>query len=73
MFTELYLNYLYKPNINSMGDIEVNIDNIIKNLKQFSGNKRLKRKRRIRNPRKPRKKNIIIINLLQKNLKNYLK
>ena len=57
MFTEIYLNNLYIPNINSMGDIELNIDNIIKNLNEFSETKRLKIKRRIRNPYKPRKKN----------------
>ena len=71
MFTELYLKNLYIPNINSMGDIDVNIDNIIKNLNEFSETKRLKIKRRIRNPYKSRKNNKY--NLAQKNLKKLFK
>ena len=56
-FTELYLKESYIPKINIMGDIKVNIDNIIKSLNEFSETKRLKKKRRIRNPYKLRKRN----------------
>ena len=56
-FTELYLKKSYIAKINTMGDIEVNIDNIIKNLNEFSGTKRLKIKRRIRNYHKYINKN----------------
>ena len=45
MFIEIYDKSKYNPTINQLGDIKVNIDNIIENIDKFSGNKRLKVRR----------------------------
>jgi len=42
MFKEIYDKNQYIPSVNKMGDITMNIDNIIKNLDEFSEHKRLK-------------------------------
>ena len=42
MFKEIYDKSQYIPSVNKMGDITMNIDNIIKNLDEFSEHKRLK-------------------------------
>ena len=46
LFKEIYEKNKYIPKINQVGDIIINIDNIIKNLKSYSGSKHLKIKRR---------------------------
>ena len=42
MYMEIYDKSQYVPTLNQLGDIKVNIDNIIKNLDNFSEYKRLK-------------------------------
>ena len=55
MFTEIYDKGRYTPVINQMGDIKINIENIIKNLDEFSENKRLIIHRSVFNRNKKRK------------------
>ena len=55
MFIEIYAKGQYTPVINQMGDIKINIDNIIKNLDEFSDYKRLKIHRSVFNRNKKRK------------------
>ena len=42
MYIEMYERIRYFPKLNQMGDVEVNINNIIKNLKKYSSHKFVK-------------------------------
>jgi len=48
MYIEMYERIRYFPKLNQMGDVEVNINNIIKNLKKYSSHKFVKFHRSIK-------------------------
>ena len=73
MFTEIYAKGQYTPVINQMGDIKINIDNIIKNLDEFSDYKRLKIHRSVFNRNKKRKLKEKKVNLAPKKSPNLFK
>ena len=73
MFTEIYAKGQYTPIINQMGDIKINIDNIIKNLDEFSDYKRLKIHRSVFNRNKKRKLKEKKVNLAPKKSPNLFK
>ena len=73
MFTEIYAKGQYTPVINQMGNIKINIDNIIKNLDEFSDYKRLKIHRSVFNRNKKRKLKEKKVNLAPKKSQNLFK
>ena len=52
MFQEIYEKNDYIPTLNQMGDIKIDISNIIKNINKFSHSKKLRIRRLIGNPNK---------------------
>ena len=73
MFTEIYDKGQYTPVINQMGDIKINIDNIIKYIDEFSDYKRLKIHRSVFNKGKKRKLKEKKVNLAPKKSPNLFK
>ena len=49
MFQEIYEKNEYIPTINQMGDIKINISNVIKNINKFSHSKKLRSKMHVKN------------------------
>ena len=52
MFQEIYEKNDYIPTLNQMGDIKIDISNIIKNINKFSHSKKLRIRRLLGNPNK---------------------
>ena len=55
IFSEIYEKNDFIPSLNQMGDIKVNINNIIKNINKFSASKKLRVRKMFRNHIKKRK------------------